>query len=134
MRCVCLPCEFQIEVLKQTVRELEASLGREREFNAANRKINTDYLVNILRSFLMTKQASEHAKLVPVLCSILKFQPEDTKTITSLWALKSGGLMGWLLPPVPSADGSIDSDFRGSANNPNFQDYKDGIGGLDMYG
>jgi hypothetical protein len=114
------------------VRELEASLGREREFNAASRKINTDYLVNILRSFLMTKQASEHAKLVPVLCSILRFQPEDTKVITNLWALKGGGLMGWLLPSVPSADGSSGGDSHRSASN--FQDYKDGIGGLDMYG
>ena len=116
-------------MLKHTVRELEASLGREREFNAANRRVNTDYLVNILRSFLLTKQASEHAKLVPVLCSILHFQPEDTKAITALWALKGGGLMGWLLPPSPSQ--RLDGDGNCKERS---ADVADGLGGLHSYG
>lgn len=73
--------EEQIEALKETVRELEASLARELEFNESNRTINKEYLVNILRKFLMTKEASEHAKLVPVLCSILHFLPDETKAI-----------------------------------------------------
>jgi hypothetical protein len=71
----------QLEVLKSTMRELEASLARELEFNESNRKLNKEYLVNILRNFLMTKEASEHSKLVPVLCSILHFLPDETKTI-----------------------------------------------------
>ena len=71
----------QIEALKDTVRELEASLARELEFNESNRSLNKEYLVNILRKFLMTKEASEHSKLVPVLCSILHFLPDETKAI-----------------------------------------------------
>ena len=68
-----------MQALKDTVCELEASLARELEFNESNRKLNKEYLVNILRKFLMTKEASEHSKLVPVLCSILHFLPEETK-------------------------------------------------------
>ena len=73
--------EEQIEALKERIRELEASLARELEFNESNRKINKEYLVNILRKFLMTKEASEHSKLVPVICSILHFLPDETKAI-----------------------------------------------------
>lgn len=73
--------EEQLEVLRDTVRELEASLARELEFNESSRTLNKEYLVNILRKFLMTKEPSEHAKLVPVLCSILHFLPEETKAI-----------------------------------------------------
>jgi hypothetical protein len=73
--------EEQIAVLKDTMRELEASLARELEFNESNRQLNKEYLVNILRNFLMTKEASEHSKLVPVLCSILHFLPDETKII-----------------------------------------------------
>lgn len=73
--------EEQIEALKDTVRDLQASLARELEFNESNRTLNKEYLVNILQKFLMTKEASEHAKLVPVLCSILHFLPNETKQI-----------------------------------------------------
>jgi len=124
--------EDQINVLKTTIRELEASLGREREFNASNRRINTEYLVNILRSFLMTKQATEHAKLVPVLCSILRFQPDETKVITELWAVKGGGLIGWLLPTPPVPGNITPGESAGGENQ--YGEYKDGIGGLDFYG
>jgi len=124
--------EDQINVLKTTIRELEASLGREREFNASNRRINTEYLVNILRSFLMTKQATEHAKLVPVLCSILRFQPDETKAITELWAVKGGGLIGWLLPTPPVPGNITPGESAGGENQ--YGEYKDGIGGLDFYG
>ena len=49
----------KVNALKVTVRELEASLMREKEFNAANRRINADYLVNVLRNFLMSGNPSE---------------------------------------------------------------------------
>lgn len=90
--------------MKVTIRELEASIAREREFNAANRRINADYLVNVLRNFLMSTDASERAKLVMVLCQILQFQHDDTKFISEVWAVRTGGIVGWLLPqkPLPS--------------------------------
>ncbi len=76
-------------------------MAREREFNAANTRLNAEYLVNVLRSFLMTKNASEHAKLVPVLCSLLHFGQEETRVITDRWAYSGGGLVSWLLPAMP---------------------------------
>ena len=50
---------LQANALKSTIRELESSILREREFNAASRRINADYLVNILRNFLMSGNPSE---------------------------------------------------------------------------
>ncbi len=85
--------------LKETIRDHEATIMREREFNAANRRINADYLVNVLRKFLMSTNPSERSKLVPVLCIILQFKPDETKVITEKWAVKTGGLVGWLMPP-----------------------------------
>ena len=76
-------------------------MAREREFNAANTRLNAEYLVNVLRSFLMTKNASEHAKLVPVLCSLLHFGQEETRLITERWAYSGGGLVSWFLPAMP---------------------------------
>ena len=89
--------------LKNTIRELESSICREKEFNAENRRINADYLVNILRNFLMSTDPSERAKLVPVLCQILHLRADESKVIAERWAVRSGGLVGWLLPPRPAA-------------------------------
>lgn len=123
----------QITLLKSTIRELESCLSRERELNAS-RPLNTEYLTNILKSFLLSKSPSEQAKLVPVLCSILHFQSEDTNKICELWAARgkptpgigSGGLIGWFLPPNGSERG-------GNGNGVDYQQYTDGIGGLDIY-
>lgn len=106
----------QIAALKLTVRELEASLSREREFNAENRRVNADYLVNILRKFLLAREASERAKLVSVLCSILHFSGEETKMINDHWAVKNtGGLVGWLMPARPSGgDGTSSANSSGT--------------------
>ena len=115
----------QANALKSTIRELESSILREREFNAASRRINADYLVNILRNFLMSGSpserfdwliralslcytyaiiiikivivvgiASDRAKLVPVLCTILHLQPDEAKLINEKWMVKTGGLVG----------------------------------------
>mmetsp|Transcript_23588 Transcript_23588/g.39313 ORF Transcript_23588/g.39313 Transcript_23588/m.39313 type:complete len:185 (+) Transcript_23588:856-1410(+) len=92
----------QMEVLRSAVRDLEASLCREKEFNAENRRLNADYLVNVLRKFLMSTEPTERAKLVQVLCQILQFRPEESKEINQKWAVRGGGgggLVGWLLPP-----------------------------------
>jgi hypothetical protein len=93
--------------LKETIREVESSMAREKEFNASNRRINADYLVNVLRKFLMSTSPSERSKLVPVLCIILQFQPDETRVITEKWAVKGGGLVGWFMPPrAPVSSGS----------------------------
>ncbi len=85
--------------LKATVRELESSLLREKEFNAENRRLNAEYLVNIIKKFLNSTDASERAKLVPVMCQILHISADETRSIAEKWTVKSGGLVGWLLPP-----------------------------------
>lgn len=72
---------------------------REKEFNAANRRLNADYLVNIIKKFLNSTDASERGKLVPVLCQILHVNADESRTITEKWTVKTGGLVGWLLPP-----------------------------------
>lgn len=108
-------CSPKILALKETIRELEATILREREFNASNRRINADYLVNILRKFLLSSQPTERSKLVPVLCNILQFHPEETKTITNLWMVKSNnGLVGWLLPGSSST-----TEIRHKSNTQN---------------
>lgn len=104
-------------------------MGREKEFNAANRRINAEYLVNILKKFLMTSVLSERSKLVPVLCSILHLSPEDTAAITQKWhnevqnagGIGSGAYVRWLLPTSSSGNGSASNDPA------------DAIGNLDIY-
>ena len=112
-------------MLKESIRDMESAYQREKEFNSSDRKINAEYLVNVLRSFLLTKDASEHAKIVPVLCSILHFQASDTREICEKWANK--GLVGWLLPLNNS------SNETNSVINVPYNPYMDGVGGLDIY-
>lgn len=90
-------------------------MAREKEFNADNRRINADYLVNVLRKFLMSTSPSERSKLVPVLCIILQFQPDETRVITEKWSVKSTGLVGWFMPPraAVSSSGSSSEDAHG---------------------
>ena len=88
--------------MKSTVKELESEIAREREFNASSSTLNAEYLVNVLRNFLMTKSESEHAKLVPVICSLLHFNPEETSYIANLWSEKESGLASWFLPSMPA--------------------------------
>jgi GRIP domain len=87
--------EEQVKVLKEAMRDLQAALDREREFNASDRRINAEYLVNILRKFLMSTDVSERAKLVMVLCNILHLNAEETGLINEKWAVRRG-LAGWL--------------------------------------
>ena len=80
--------EDQVLTLKNTIRDLEATLQREREFSAANRTINVEYLVHILRKFLLAANPAERAKLVPVLCQILHLRGDDAKAINDKWQVK----------------------------------------------
>ena len=78
----------QVQTLKSTIRDLEATLQREREFSAANRTINIEYLVHILRKFLLAANPAERAKLVPVLCQILHLRGDDAKAINDKWQVR----------------------------------------------
>ena len=119
--------EDQLKTMKVNIKDLECSILREKELNANSRKLNAEYLVNILRSFLMTKDGTEHAKLVPVLCSILHFRAEDTIAISEKWCPKANrGFIGWMLPAAGSS-----SAFASNENQSN-QNYNS-IYGLDMY-
>lgn len=71
----------QIASLKGSIRDLEMSLVRQREFSSSSSEdnVNVEYLVHVLRKFLLTDIASERAKLVTVLCSILHLRGEDAK-------------------------------------------------------
>ena len=126
--------------MKSTIRELESSLCREREYNPQTHKINIEYLVNVVKSFLLTKNATEHTKLIPVLCSLLHFQSEEIKQINEIWSVNkhsqsSSGLLGWLLPTttINATQHSLSSSTGGGNNNSSVDVYRDGIGGLDIY-
>jgi hypothetical protein len=87
-----------MSILKDTIKDLELSLSREKEFNAGDHRINADYLVNVLRNFLMATDPNERSKLVSVICQILQFRPDEMRIINQKWALKGGsgsGLAGW---------------------------------------
>lgn len=86
-----------MNILKDTIKDLELSLSREKEFNAGDHRINADYLVNVLRNFLMATDLNERSKLVSVICQILQFRPDEMKIINQKWSVKgnSGGLAGW---------------------------------------
>lgn len=101
------------------MRELEASLLREQEFNASSRHVNAEYLVNVLRKFLMAVDASERYKLVGVLCQMLHLQPEETRLINERWAVRGGGLVGWLLPPKPAVNAAVPAHVAGAGQDHN---------------
>ncbi len=85
-------------------------MAREREFNASNRRIEAEYLVNILRKFLQSTNLSERSQLSQVLCSILHFNPEETRQIAEKWSVTAsqansagvgaGGVINRMSTPV----------------------------------
>lgn len=91
-------------MLKESLRELELRLRRETEFNNGDNRLNTEYLLNVLKKFLLSDVASERAKLVVVICSMLHMRPEEMRTIEGKWAEKkpTGGLVGWFTGGAPS--------------------------------
>ena len=111
--------------LKETVKELQSSLIREEEFNSNGHRVNAEYLVNVLRNFLMSDNASERAHLVGVITQLLHMKAEESKVISDKWAVKGGGgLVGWFLPKAPTGQNRSSSQSNG---------YVDGLGGLDVY-
>jgi hypothetical protein len=91
----------QTQSLKAVIRELEATLAREREFNnTAPHAVNMEYLTNIIREFLLSSAPSERAKLASVLCQILHFSSTEVHFIEDVWREKRGlaALFGSRIP------------------------------------
>ena len=56
----------QANLLKDNIRELQGIIDREREFNASTRRLNADYLVNVLHKFLLSDLPAEKGGCLPV--------------------------------------------------------------------
>lgn len=97
------------------------ALTREKEFNSSGQRINAEYLVNVLRKFLMTDNKSERARLVVAVTQILHLRPEESKIIAEKWAFKNTGIVGWFMPAQPES-GEMPYDA-----------FSDGVAGLNMY-
>jgi hypothetical protein len=89
LRSLHILSEEQLTVLKEALRTVEAELSREKEFNAEHRRINAEYLVNVLKKFLLSGSLSEREKLATVLCSILHIAPDESTQIVAKWNVKA---------------------------------------------
>ena len=87
--------------LKDTILDLENNLKREKEVKGEGRKLNMDYLMNIVKRFLLSNSHEEKCRLVPVIMSILYFGPDDVVEIKKKWTFNRRGLIGMLLPLPP---------------------------------
>jgi chromosome segregation ATPase len=138
-----LSARSQMVALKETIADLSSDLAREKEFNAASHRINQEYLVNVLRQFLLTDSASEKAQLVGPITSLLHLRPEDAKQISEKWALGGqnnkgpgggGGLLSWVLPRNAGAGSGTGANAgKNKAGGVPFDPYTDGLGGLHGY-
>lgn len=79
--------EHQVSVLKDEIRRLQRTIEREPHIK------NTEYLKNIILKFLTLHHGDERACLVPVLETILKLSPDETKQLTSM--AKDGTTENW---------------------------------------
>ena len=91
----------QENVFKDTIRDLENALKREREVKGEDRKMNMDYFMNIMKRFLLSNNHEEKCKLVPVIMGILHFNANDVTEIKKKWTFNRRGLIGMLLPIPP---------------------------------
>lgn len=106
----------QLATQADQISDLQAALSRELEFNASGRHINAEYLVNVIKKFFLSADASERSKLVAVICSLLHLQQDETQLIVSKWTPTAGrgGLVSWLLPqPTSSVTASRSDVIRG---------------------
>ena len=90
--------------LKDTIKELQAAQSRFKEFgNETDKSINLEYLVNVLKKFLLTDNLSERSRLSIALTQILHMHSEEIHAVTEKWSTNpknSGkGLVGWLTTP-----------------------------------
>ena len=87
------------------ISDLETQLLNEKEFNAASQRINTEYLVNVLKKFFLVTELTERSKLVAVICNLLHFRSDETKIIVDKWTVKpmnmnsASSLVGWFMTP-----------------------------------
>ena len=85
-----------MSLLKDTIRELEATLAREAEFvgsssnPSTDRSMNLEYLTNVLKQFLLITDLSERSKLASVLCDLLHFKAEEAREIEKIWSAPKG--------------------------------------------
>jgi hypothetical protein len=87
---------FQNDVLRESIRELDGQLCRERELNSHDRRLNAEYLTNVVKSFLVCDDKDERLRLIPVICHILHFSPSEQQEIMGKWnGAGSGGIIGW---------------------------------------
>jgi chromosome segregation ATPase len=85
----------QLASLKSVIRELQATVAREREFNTTDEhSVNMEYLTNVLRKFLLSAVPSERSRLASVLCQILRFTSAEVHEINDIWQERKG-LAGW---------------------------------------
>lgn len=93
--------------------ELEAVIIREREFNASSQRINVEYLVNVLKNFLLADDLSERSQLVGVICQLLHLKPEESQLIGAKWinggVAKKSGWLGFGILPTPNGFASPNS-------------------------
>jgi hypothetical protein len=128
-----------MSTLKETITELQTDLAREKEFNASSKRINQEYLVNVLKQFLLTDNISERAQLVGPITSLLHLRPEDARLIIDKWAVSSakagGGLLSWVLParPGPGGGGGSGGAAGGGSGGKPFDAFSDGLGSLHAY-
>ena len=120
-------------MLKEAIAELQTKLSREEEFNSSAHTMNFEYLVNVMRQFLMSESPSEKAHLVVVVAQLLHLKPDECRAISDKWAVKSGGgLVGWLMPkPAPKLFSS-NNDGNGNVSGAGVS-YADGMGALHSY-
>lgn len=72
--------------IEHTIREMRRSRDRTRE--------NLDYLKYCVLKFLMfSGKIEEQCSLVPVICELLHFSPEETQAVLKLWRTDPEG---WL--------------------------------------
>jgi hypothetical protein len=114
--------EEQITSLKQTVLELEYALKREKEYNGPSNRVNAEYLVNVMRKFLMTDDPKERAESIAIVTQVLHLLPDECRAITDKWAVKtkSRGWFGWGAEPGqpgPSSAPSVAGTDRTGSNS-----------------
>ena len=93
-----------MSALKDTIKELQAAENRFQEFgNETEKSINLEYLVNVLKKFLLTDNLSERSRLSIALTQILHMHTEEIQAVTEKWSSNpknSGkGIVGWLTTP-----------------------------------
>jgi len=68
--------------------------------------MNIEYLVNILRRFLNSRNDTERASLARAVCQVLHLRQDETRAIVAVWEARTG-LIGFLTKPRQLAVGTV---------------------------